>query len=288
MVYVDDGSEDGALGMFEEPAGYYQPEKQPTTVSHRTMNGQELILRLIGLSPLWFTKAVLWETKRHTHGFGLKNDDEQTDTTKGHLLWNAGRTVADYLETNASSLIQGKTVLELGAGAGLPSLICAMNDARQVVVTDYPEADLIENLRHNISTCSQLSSRSNICAEGYLWGAPTNVLSSHLPATQHGQAFDLLILADLLFNHSEHSKLISTVQQTLKRSPNAQALVFFTPYRPWLLQKDIAFFGLAREGGFMVEHIFEHVLEKVMFEEDPGDELLRRTVFGYRLTWAPS
>ena len=53
MVYVDDGSEDGALGMFEEPAGYYQPEKQPTTVSHRTMNGQELILRLIGLSPLW-------------------------------------------------------------------------------------------------------------------------------------------------------------------------------------------------------------------------------------------
>ncbi|KAK3722516.1 Protein N-terminal and lysine N-methyltransferase efm7 [Vermiconidia calcicola] len=257
MVDVDDGSEDGALGMFEEPEGYYKPEKQPTTVLHTTLSGQELTLRLIGLSPLW-----------------------------GHLLWNAGRTVADYLERNASNLIKAETVLELGAGAGLPSLICAINGARQVVVTDYPEADLIDNLRHNIATCHQLSSPSNICAEGYLWGAPVSDLTSHLPATEQSQGFDLLILADLLFNHSEHSKLISTVQQTLKRSPNSQALVFFTPYRPWLLQKDLAFFDLARESGFIVEQIFEHVLEKVMFEEDPGDEVLRRTVFGYKITWA--
>ena len=104
----------------------------------------------------------------------------------------------------------------------------------------------------------------------------------HLTNKDH---FDVLILADLLFNHSEHEKLIKTVQLTLKKSPTARAYVFFTPYRPWLFEKDLAFFDLARAGGCKVTKTFEKVMDKVMFEEDPGDELLRRTVFGYELSW---
>lgn len=90
----------------------------------------------------------------------------------------------------------------------------------------------------------------------------------HLP--DGAETFDVLILADLLFNHSEHAKLIKTVQITLTKSPEAKAYVFFTPYRPWLLQKDLAFFDLAKKAGFEVEKTFEKVMEKVMFEEDPG------------------
>ena len=80
----------------------------------------------------------------------------------------------------------------------------------------------------------------------------------------------MLILADLLFNHSEHAKLVKSVQLTLKKSPASRAYVFFTPYRPWLLEKDLAFFDLARESGFTVTKTFEKVMDKVMFEEDPG------------------
>lgn len=139
-------------------------------------------------------------------------------------------------------------------------------------MTDYPDAELVQNLQYNVDHCNFLANPRNIAAEGYLWGAPMSTLTSHLPANAeaHASGFDLLILADLLFNHSEHRKLLSTVQQTLKRVASAQALVFFTPYRPWLLEKDLAFFDLAREGGFCVEKIFEKVMEKVMFEEDPG------------------
>jgi nicotinamide N-methyltransferase len=97
--------------------------------------------------------------------------------------------------------------------------------------------------------------------------------------------FDLLILADLVFNHTEHAKLLSTVRLTLRQSLSARALVFFTPYRPWLYEKDMAFFDLAREGGFKVEPVLQHTMEEVMFPEDRGDELLRRTVFGYALQW---
>lgn len=42
-------------------------------------------------------------------------------------------------------------MLELGAGAGLPSFVAAILGARKVVVTDYPDADLIANLNHNIA-----------------------------------------------------------------------------------------------------------------------------------------
>ncbi|KAF1986898.1 hypothetical protein K402DRAFT_412549 [Aulographum hederae CBS 113979] len=243
-----------AINLFEDPPDYYLPEKEPTIATHTLLGGQEISLRLVGHNPLW-----------------------------GHLLWNAGRTVSNYIETNAKSLVQGKTVLELGAGAGLPSLVCAITGASRVVVTDYPDADLVENLRYNITHCVHLTDGESVRAEGYLWGNSTDRLVSEKPSQE---GFDVLILADLLFNHSEHGKLISSVRKTLKKNDEAVALVFFTPYRPWLLEKDLAFFDLARESGFHVTKVLEKLMEKVMFEEDPGDETLRRTVFGYELKWA--
>ena len=202
---------------------------------------------------------------------------------KGHLLWNAGRVTAQYLEENAQDLVKDKCVLELGAGAGLPSLVCALNGAKRIVVTDYPEPELIENLQYNIDHSEALTDKKVILVEGYLWGNSSDKLRGHLCG--HPSGFDLLILADILFNHSEHEKLVASLQSTLKKVAEARALVFFTPYRPWLLEKDLKFFELAKEAGFQVNKLFEKVLEKVMFDNDPGDELLRRTVFGYEVRW---
>lgn len=165
-------------------------------------------------------------------------------------------------------------------------MISALNGAQQVVVTDYPDANLIENLEYNIDQNSGiLPTPLNIAAEGYLWGASISALTSHLSSSEESEGFDVLILGDLLFNHSEHGKLVATIRQTLKKSPSARALVFFTPYRPWLLQKDLAFFDMARQSGFVVEKVLEEMMDEVMFENDPGDEALRRTVFGYTVRW---
>ncbi|KAF2725779.1 nicotinamide N-methyltransferas-like protein Nnt1 [Polychaeton citri CBS 116435] len=254
----DSDGDDNGLGLFTEPEGFFRPEREPTTVVHQMLNGSQFTLRLVGHNPI----------------------------SQGHFLWNAGRTLADFIEANATEFVRGKTVLELGAGAGLPSLICTICGAARVVVTDYPDADLVDNLRFNIEHCTLLPDACKISAEGYLWGADNEAIIANLPASQEERGFDVLILADLLFNHSEHVKLVQSIQQNLKHSPEAEALVFFTPYRPWLLEKDLSFFELARAGGLSVRKIFEKVMDKVMFEEDPGDELLRRTVYGYRLQWA--
>jgi EEF1A N-terminal glycine/lysine methyltransferase len=47
------GDDDLPLDVFEEPSGYYQPEK-PHTFAHYTLkSGRTLSLRLLGFSPLW-------------------------------------------------------------------------------------------------------------------------------------------------------------------------------------------------------------------------------------------
>ena len=85
------------------------------------------------------------------------------------MLWNASRVLCDYLQEHAASLVLGKDVLELGAGAGLPSIVCAVLGARKVVVTDYPDADLVDNLSFNIRQCAQLrESKSIVSAEACL------------------------------------------------------------------------------------------------------------------------
>ncbi|MCJ1359371.1 MAG: nicotinamide n-methyltransferase [Icmadophila ericetorum] len=245
--------EENLGSMFQEPEGYFSPEKPSTSTSYTLLSGEIIQLSLVGHDPLW-----------------------------GHLLWNAGQVVSTYLQKN-DSLVRGKDVLELGAAAGLPSIVCGVLGAKKVLATDYPSPPLIANLAHNISQNLPLihkhNAEVNISAQGYLWGAP-------LPSSIAPSSFNILILADLLFNHSCHDALICTLRFTLSRSPSSLALVFFTPYRPWLYEKDMAFFDLVREGGDMVvEKLGEWEMEKVMFEEDRGDQSVRRTVFGWGVRW---
>ena len=52
-----------------------------------------------------------------------------------------------------------------------------------------------------------------------------------------------------------------------------------------MYEKDMAFFDLCTGEGLLVKKILEEKMEKVMFEEDRGDEELRRKVFGYEVKW---
>jgi nicotinamide N-methyltransferase len=151
-------------------------------------------------------------------------------------------------------------------------MVCSLAGARTVVVTDYPDPDLVHNLQINASACGDLlrPAASPLHVEGYRWGAsPTQVLS-YLPPDKESRGFDVLILADVIYNHPQHHNLISSLQMALKRSQDAVAFVVFTPYQPWLLEKIIAFFPLAEASGFVVTKLFEKVLDKLLFEDDPG------------------
>ena len=262
--------------LFQEPPGYFQPPPSHTFSSYTLTSGEALNLRLVGHNPLWVFHMVLSLLATtiqflEVHSLIFKS----LIYSQGHHIWNAAHSISAYLQTpsNTVRLIRGKSVLELGAGAGLPSLVAAILGARNVVVTDYPDADLVDNIQWNVDNCGALPppQRSGIAVEGYAFGAPVEPLLKHLPRRgAETLSFDTLILADLLFNHHCHAQLVSTIQHTLARVPSARALVFFSPYRPWLLSADLAFFTMAQEGGFIIEKIGEELADKVMFRDDPG------------------
>ncbi len=95
-------------------------------------------------------------------------------------------------------------------------------------------------------------------------------------------AYDCVFLCDLIFNHSEHTKLIQSTLQLL--APHGIAFCVFTHYRPWLVEKDLAFLQAEHwtEAGWRWTKIAEERVP-VMFENDRGDAEIRSTVHAYQL-----
>ena len=50
---MSDSDSEGELGIFQEPEGFYQPEKEPSFVDYTLQSGLKLDLRLVGHNPLW-------------------------------------------------------------------------------------------------------------------------------------------------------------------------------------------------------------------------------------------
>ena len=199
--------------LFEEPEDFRPPRPKEHFVTYTRdhispeskSQKKEIELKLVGNSPLW-----------------------------GHLLWNAGKYTAQYIDNHPEQII-GKCVLELGAASALPSIVSGLVGAKNVVSTDYPDADLISNIEHN---CNNLD---NVHVQGYIWGNSYDEILK----LNNNEKFDFIILSDLVFNHTEHHKLLKTTKDLLKE--DGRALVVFSPHRPKLLPNDLQFFDTARD-----------------------------------------
>ncbi|AMD22883.1 HHR114Wp [Eremothecium sinecaudum] len=261
-------------GLFEEPEDFYAKESENhfaeyvrEIISEKSKSRKSKIpVRLVGSSPLW-----------------------------GHILWNSGIYTAMHLDKNVEECLD-KCVLELGAAGALPSLVAGLIGAKKVVSTDYPDADLISNIQYNVdhvlydgeelSTDEAIKSKQlqqrNVVVEGYIWGGSYEPLLAHLPNGKDKDAkFDLIILSDLVFNHTEHHKLLKTTKDLL--ASDGRALVVFSPHRPWLLDEDLRFFETAKEYGLKTE-VIEVANWKPMFEKDAGSEEIRARVYAHYLT----
>lgn len=212
-----------------------------------------------------------------------------------HHLWNASKVFARFFDDN-KELCRDKTILELGAGGALPSLVAAANGASKVVITDYPDKELIDNIQYNVDT--NLPGNQNVAVQGYVWGTATNALKEQLPEGR--STYDVIILSDLVFNHSQHHAMLRTCHELLTPD-TGRVYVFYTHHRPHLAHRDVEFFSIAQRPytpnvdpddretvgyGFEADHFIQEKMN-VMFEEDPGDVEVRSTVHGWKL-WLPS
>ena len=141
-----------------------------------------------------------------------------------HFVWNAAVQLAVFLEdpqpTSGGTThgdwewgVAGKEVLELGAGTGLAGLLAALKGARRVVITDYPAAEVLENLRKNVAKNIDTRRRidtddvsvagtevvkleiGDVSVAGHEWGVLTDPFSK-----KEKENFDRILVADCLWS----------------------------------------------------------------------------------------
>ncbi|KAJ4458989.1 putative nicotinamide nmethyltransferase [Paratrimastix pyriformis] len=250
-----DEQEEAMIGLFQEPDGYYKEPIPPTFSSyHRKASDSEpadVRLRVPGEHPLW-----------------------------AHRVWNAAMVLADYIDM--SFQIKGRRVLELGAGAALPSLISAFKGAEKLAITDYPDEVLIENIRMNLPI-NNLEEGAHIRVQGHCFGEdPASLMDFVAPA----RGYDLILTADVVFNHSCHRQLLTTCKRCLAQDGTGEVYVSFSHHVARKVALDMNLFALAcAEFGFRVEALFK-VDTPPAFEVDVGDPVVRSGVYMYRLTLA--
>lgn len=192
----------------------------------------------------------------------------------GDLVWSAGKIVARCINEKAYDFdVANKTVVEFGAGCALCSLVCATNAAANVVTTDYPDNNIVENLIYNTQKYS------NISVVGHQWGKDTTDIIN----ANNGKQFDIAILCDLIFNITEHRALLRSLTSCLKR--DGYAIVSYTHHRVRHMNDDLNFFRYAEsEFGMKVDELFTEK-HPPMFKDDYGDVEIRSTCHVCKLTY---
>ena len=90
--------------------------------------------------------------------------------TTGFRTWEAALHLGSYLlTTEGSSLIKGQSVLELGAGTGFLSILCAkLLEAKHVTATDGDEG-VVEALKENLYL-NELDDEDKVLTSILRWG----------------------------------------------------------------------------------------------------------------------
>ncbi|TDL26599.1 hypothetical protein BD410DRAFT_836464 [Rickenella mellea] len=271
---------------------------------------------LYSYTPLTHSSAGSLFSYTSPSGIKIRVDTPDTDAKNWSLhassIWNASVFLADRVEgigvpsliaqgMSSAENVYGKDrfdILELGAGAGLPSILLAkylsqfgkstrgmdISGKWSVVVSDYHDERLISTLRDNVKR----NDLEAFCAViPYDWGSDPSALPSHTSSARGpnmARGFDLIIAADTLWNVTFHAPFVRSLALLLRKSPSARVhLIAGLHTGRYTLQ---AFFDMiGAEGvGMEVESVVEcevggdgvNKREWKVDREDEGGEMERR------------
>ncbi|KAH9946862.1 hypothetical protein B0H21DRAFT_692975 [Amylocystis lapponica] len=148
----------------------------------------------------------------------------QANTLLADHLFSPSLLLSERIERGLIPLHKA-TVIELGAGCALPSLLSSIlaNPPRLVAITDYPDEIILRNLRNNVErNRSKITNGCTVHHRGYEWGQDVSALLELLP--QSG-GYDVVILSDLLHFDASHGELIASLTLLLRRASTARTYI---------------------------------------------------------------
>ena len=124
-----------------------------------------------------------------------------------------------------------ETVLELGAGAGLPGILATLEGAELVVLSDYDSPSLLANLMSNVEANIPKAMWRKVKVQGYIWGHDSAVITQYIQHASHSTdyryrpTFSRILVADCFWISDQHGPLVATLSQLLDRSASARVYV---------------------------------------------------------------
>ncbi|KAG6856591.1 hypothetical protein H0H87_002797 [Tephrocybe sp. NHM501043] len=184
----------------------------------------------------------------------------KANTLLADHLFSPALYFAERIERGLFPVRSGSSIVELGAGSGLPSLLLATipNHPAQVVVTDYPDENILGNLKKNLENNRRhFQSSCRIECVGYEWGKDVSALlelvQPSTSAKNDKPGYDIVILSDLLHFHGSHGVLISSIQALLTHTKDSRVHVSAGKYTHRNVCDDFLLKGHA--AGFVFEEV---------------------------------
>ncbi|OJJ96911.1 hypothetical protein ASPACDRAFT_81086 [Aspergillus aculeatus ATCC 16872] len=189
------------------------------------------------------------------------SDPGQVDAQRSlfaHFVWSAGLIVAEAVEDAHAGRehvdemwrVEGEKVLELGAGAALPSTVSILAGASEVTITDHPSSPALRgaiafNLKRNIPATNGCA----VSVQPHEWGT----LASDSWAMANRGRFTRIIAADCLWMELQHKNLAQTMKWFLAPEGRIWLVAGLHTGRPVVVK----FLKTAMEMGLEVDTIYE-------------------------------
>jgi predicted nicotinamide N-methyase len=147
--------------------------------------------------------------------------------TTGLRVWDASLHLAYFLCTEGTSLVRDKAVLELGAGTGLLSILCAgLLQAARVVSTDG-DADVVESIESNTRLNLRLrepGQKYTLEAKVLDW-ADASSLPQVLEYEGQEAPIDLVLGADITYAAESLEPLVNVLSALHDEYPRVDILI---------------------------------------------------------------
>ncbi|TKX22800.1 hypothetical protein C1H76_4834 [Elsinoe australis] len=145
--------------------------------------------------------------------------------TTGLRTWEAALHLGNYLLSPDADteLVSQKCILELGAGTGFLSMLCAKSlGAQKFIATDGSE-EVVEAMKTNIA----VNKCEDVVVAGTLrWG--WNLKDTTLASTLEDGVVDTVLGADVTYDQSVIPALVSTIRHVFEIWPAAKVIISAT------------------------------------------------------------
>jgi protein-lysine N-methyltransferase EEF2KMT len=182
--------------------------------------------------------------------------------TTGLRTWEAALHLGNYLCANRECLVREKSILELGAGTGYVSVLCAKHlEAKYVIATDGSD-DVVASLSTNFYL-NGLQDSTIIEGKELRWGQA--LVGGEHPEWNRGRYIDLALGADLTYDGSGIPALVSTFGDLFDLYPQIKIMYAATVRNPKTFEW---FLDACRANSYVIEQI-NFGIEKSELQDGP-------------------